>query len=285
MGVLTKPDLATEMATKNAVMDLLLDKRSKLKLGYYAVKNRSADDTTSITSERDASENAFFMSQPWSNARDRCGVAALKTRLSQLLMKISNQEFPHVKADITQKLARSRDQLNSMGPARGDQSSQRLYLGRLATRFQAVAQDAMKGYYTGESIFTEYQDMRLVTRIFTLCEKFSTVFSERGHLDVLEEAELNSAVAERPAQPIPCEYEELGPVLQEEDYKCPRPQRLTLPLRIREIYKSSRGPELGTVRLHRFMSQPKRSAELTRNSLAAQSCLQSSQKRRRNGLR
>jgi hypothetical protein len=167
MGVLTKPDLATEVATKNAVMDLLEGNRSKLKLGYYVVKNRSADDSTSTTFERDEAENAFFMNIPWSRAHDRCGVSALKVRLSQLLMKISNQAFPHVKAEVIQKLASVKEQLDQMGPARGDESAQRLYLGRLANQFQAVTRDAVKGYYAGEKIFRDHPDMRLVTRIST----------------------------------------------------------------------------------------------------------------------
>ncbi|KJZ74385.1 hypothetical protein HIM_06195 [Hirsutella minnesotensis 3608] len=47
MGSFTKPDLATEKATRDAVMDPIAGKRSDLKLGYFVVKNRSADDNTS----------------------------------------------------------------------------------------------------------------------------------------------------------------------------------------------------------------------------------------------
>jgi hypothetical protein len=47
MGVLTKPDLATETATRDTIVDLVMGKRSELKLGYYVVKNRSADDQES----------------------------------------------------------------------------------------------------------------------------------------------------------------------------------------------------------------------------------------------
>lgn len=45
MGVLTKPDLAAEMATRNAVIDLVRGKGSSLNLGYYVVKNRGAVET------------------------------------------------------------------------------------------------------------------------------------------------------------------------------------------------------------------------------------------------
>ncbi|KAF2191277.1 interferon-inducible Mx protein, partial [Zopfia rhizophila CBS 207.26] len=44
MGVLTKPDLVTDIATQDAIKDLILGKWNQLRLGYCVVKNRSADD-------------------------------------------------------------------------------------------------------------------------------------------------------------------------------------------------------------------------------------------------
>ncbi|KJK73963.1 hypothetical protein H634G_10752 [Metarhizium anisopliae BRIP 53293] len=89
MGVLTKPDLATEKATQDAVIDLVKGRRNNLKLGYCVVKNRSADDDTSSMSDRLAAEQAFFMAPPWSSVADRCGVPSLQLRLRELLMEIS----------------------------------------------------------------------------------------------------------------------------------------------------------------------------------------------------
>lgn len=93
MAVLTKPDLATEVATRMAVVDIVLGKGSTLKLGHYVVKNRGADDTTSTLSERDDNERAFFLNPDWSAIRDRCGVANLKVRLHELLVQTSNRDF------------------------------------------------------------------------------------------------------------------------------------------------------------------------------------------------
>jgi hypothetical protein len=44
MGVLTKPDLVTEVASRKAIKDLVLGKGKQLRLGYCVVNNRSADD-------------------------------------------------------------------------------------------------------------------------------------------------------------------------------------------------------------------------------------------------
>jgi len=47
MGVLTKPDLVVEDASREAVKALVLGRGKKLRLGYFIVKNRGADDNTS----------------------------------------------------------------------------------------------------------------------------------------------------------------------------------------------------------------------------------------------
>jgi hypothetical protein len=44
--VLDKPDLTTETATKVAIIDLVTGKRGNLKLGYFVINNRSADDNS-----------------------------------------------------------------------------------------------------------------------------------------------------------------------------------------------------------------------------------------------
>ena len=265
MGVLTKPDLATETATRDAVMDLVLGRRRSLKLGYYLVKNRSADDSTSTFAQRTEAEKAFFMAPPWSSARERCGVAALKDRLRQLLSKISNQELPHVKAEISQRLNSCKAELESMGPARANESSQRLYLGKLATRFHTVAHAALNGHYTSENIFRDEPDLRLITRIIGLCEGFSNTVWARGHShhflddqnDKVEKFfrdETGKAIANIPPGSVgtlggipSSTYPELHDVIPHEDYVCPEPSSDTIMPLIRKIFNSSRGPELGTV--------------------------------------
>jgi hypothetical protein len=136
MGVLTKPDLATEKATQDVAMDLLLGRRNVLKLGYHVVKNRSADDHNSTLPARLADERAFFAARPWSSIPDRCGITALQTRLRELLTLISRKELSPVKLEIEGRLRKRRLELEIMGPARDDSNAQRQCLGKLAARFQ-----------------------------------------------------------------------------------------------------------------------------------------------------
>lgn len=71
MGVLSKPDLATEKAALDAAMDLLLERRRIVfKLGYHVVKNHSADDDDSTLPARLADERAFFAAPPWFSIPD-----------------------------------------------------------------------------------------------------------------------------------------------------------------------------------------------------------------------
>ncbi|EQK99140.1 interferon-induced GTP-binding protein Mx2 [Ophiocordyceps sinensis CO18] len=285
MGVLTKPDLATEAATREAVMDLVLGKRSDLKLGYYVVKNRSADDKTSTLAQRVEGERAFFMAPPWTRVSDRCGIAALKGCLRRLLMKISKVELPHVQREIKERLRKCKADLETMGPARADQNSQRLYLGKLAGRVQAITHSALNGYYAGEDIFSTHPKFKLITRIIHLNEGFANSFWTSGHLQDFEKEQVveneplldddaasdgycddaaSDGSCDDAASDSSCDnasddghdkaergvlreqYPELAGIILAEKYECPQVLMSTIMESIEAVYQSNRGPELGT---------------------------------------
>ncbi|KAF1944725.1 hypothetical protein EJ02DRAFT_76926 [Clathrospora elynae] len=183
MGVLTKAGLATELATQNAIKDLVLGKRNVLRLGYYVVRSSSADDQQSTISDRSAQERAFFGKPAWHEAAasGRCSIGSLKTRLRDLFMSISKKEFPHVKADVANQLGQCRSRLSSMGPSRTEQSYQRMYLGRLGSKFQAVTQCALNGYYDSEATFREVPSLKLITAVTKMNERVANNFWKKGH--------------------------------------------------------------------------------------------------------
>lgn len=289
MGVLTKPDLATEVATRDAVLDLVLGNRSNLKLGYY-VKNRSADDKTSTLADRIQGEKAFFMTPPWTSISERCGIAALKERLRRLLMRISKEELPNVKGEIEERLRKCKASLEAMGPARADQNTQRQYLGHLAGRVQAISQAALNGYYAGEPIFTTNPNFKLITRIIELNERFADNFWTFGHTQTFGNAEpVEGEVLFDDSTFAGCsrsggssghtcdeaedddkadddvrrglepkgKYPELAGILPDEDYHCPAVVDIPIMTSIRSVYQSSRGPELGTVRPQTCLEEKK----------------------------
>ncbi|KAH8884803.1 interferon-induced GTP-binding protein Mx2 [Thozetella sp. PMI_491] len=231
MGVLTKPDLATERVTKNAVVDLLLGKRHDLRLGYTVVKNRSGDDASSSLKDRDRDEK------------------------DELIMDLSKREFVNVKSEISQRLNKTRIELHNMGMARNDPTSQRRYLGALADKFNGIAGFALRADYTEDPIFAERPELRLITRMIELNEVFSNVFCKYGHTREFEDAQSQDNKSKKKigattlSFSVPLgEYSEISdiPGFMSEAFDCPEPYRESLTRHIERIFKEARGPELGT---------------------------------------
>ncbi|KAL2193820.1 interferon-induced GTP-binding protein Mx1 [Corynascus similis CBS 632.67] len=245
MGVLTKPDLATERATQQVIIDLVLGKRNDLKLGYCVVKNRSADDDLSSLQNRNDAEKVFFKSEPWCQLESsgRIGIDALRQRLSGLIQSITRREFPRVRDDIQKKLHATEETLRALGDSRADTMSQRSYLAEVARKFQDIVGDALDAKYTRHQLFKD-PDMRLITRIMESNEAFATKFSMRGHNQHFEKKHDGSAPSGK-GEPGSSPFPELNDILLNHDYVCAKPQHNIMDC-IKEVYRSSRGPELGT---------------------------------------
>ncbi|KAF1921163.1 interferon-induced GTP-binding protein Mx2 [Ampelomyces quisqualis] len=261
MGVLTKPDLVTEKATRDVVKDLIAGKRNKLRLGYSIVKNRSADDQNSGVSERLAQETTFFSKSVWKETANtgRCGIGSLKTRLSDLLLTITKREFPNVKSDIVRRLEQCRGELVGIGPSRTELSSQRVYLGQLGSKFQKITQSALNGYYYGEKVFEQDTTLRLITNITKMNEAFANEVWKKGHkrhmsalADDGGETSYELAKHDTTLETIEerkCKYLELQDIVEEEDYRCSEAKPCDedpIASHIEQIYQDNRGPELGT---------------------------------------
>ncbi|KAK8009437.1 interferon-induced GTP-binding protein mx2 [Apiospora marii] len=254
MGVLTKPDLATEEASKDTIRDLVLGKSSNLKLGYHVVKNRGADDRNSTLSDCLAAEEDFFMGSTWSSIIDHCGITSLKPKLRALLMNVSKQAIPQVKTEIEHNLQACKGKLGAMGPARGDDQAQRLYLTKLASSFQGVTTAALNGYYASHKIFKTDPNLKLITRMMKLNEDFSNTFQDRGHKlcfgsgwvnDDNEDSDMVN-VDNLSLEVLSGTYPELSDILHGESYLCPMPSDSPIMGFIEDVFASSRGPELGT---------------------------------------
>lgn len=262
LGVLTKPDLAVEKATKNVVVDLVLGKRRDLQLGYCVVKNRSADDTDSTADQRNNQERIFFEKSPWNDLpSDRLGIPALKTRIQQLLMDRTRNEFPKVRAELAAKLRENEGLLKDMGESRSTTEQQRIYVGRIAANFTRIKNYGLDAYYTRDEIF-DNEDLKLITRIREINERFGKVLYEKGHARSFA----SDANVDIPGPPSPAiaERDDLYdskatfqiPDLGEDElqdilydpYHCPNPTEEDIMDHLEKKYLTSRGYELGTVR-------------------------------------
>lgn len=270
LGVLTKPDLAVENATKEVVVDLVLGKRRDLQLGYCVVKNRGADDSKSSLTEGRAGEHAFFSQAPWTKLpKDRLGIPALHSRLQQLLMDRTKSEFPLVRKDLDGKLKESKQLLKSLGDPRSTVEQQRMFVGMIANRFMQLKAYGLDNYYSRDKIF-EHLDLRLITRIRNANEAFSQVMHERGHTRIFapKRGEVDGSVESLRGSSddfdlaagrredmyegklgfsVPLDGEDALEDILDEPYRCPFPLDEDIMDHIKHEYLASRGYEIGTV--------------------------------------
>lgn len=127
-------------------------------------------------------------------------------------------------------------------------------MGKLASRFQAVTQAALNGYYAGDKIFKEDANLKLSTKMIKLNEVFSNVFWRRGHQqhftptwDDAGENCFGRSIDDLPFEVPLTKYPELADIIMTDDYECPKPSKGPIMSHIEEVFESSRGPELGTV--------------------------------------
>jgi Dynamin central region/Dynamin family len=184
LGILTKPDLVTEVSARAAVCNVVLGKKKPLALGYYVIRNRGADDDDRF--DQSAVEQ-LFREKPWSDLpKDRLGVQALKARLGELLGQITRREFPGLRKDVQKQLTECRSELDHLGPARQTEQEQRLFLSALGRQFQELVQAALNAHYYSHSAFESTSALRLITHVVNLTEQFNSDFENKAQLRYFE---------------------------------------------------------------------------------------------------
>jgi hypothetical protein len=149
-------------------------------------------------------------------------------------MAITKKELPHVRADVSRKLAILRKQWDDLGPPRKDLGSQRAYVGNSAVKFQALTQAALQGHYDSDRIFDAEPNAKLITTITNLNESFANEFWNNGQkretsndYDDMDDDEsmfkLNDPTEISSSEGLRTQYPELSDVIDLEEYECPEP--------------------------------------------------------------
>ncbi|KAK4100262.1 hypothetical protein N658DRAFT_524846 [Parathielavia hyrcaniae] len=232
VGVLTRADLVKEQAVVQTLLQLV--KGNTLKLGYFLVRNRGADEDT-----------PEYLGWAELVKLGRTGVEALRAELQTLLTELAGRELPKQRAEVEQRLLDCRKRLESIGPARDSSASQRECLVKLASTFERIVRDALDGRYEGDPIFSDKPQLRLATEIIELNEGFSELMSKKGHTWVFDGESGEEDVGG------PLKYDEKTGQVQGSVSSIPELQQLVrenmacfAPLE--ESYRESRGQELGT---------------------------------------
>jgi hypothetical protein len=254
VGVLTKADLVTEQAVIQGLVQLV--NGDTLKLGYFIVRNRGADEDDLDISECQMKEKEKFSEPMWDglSKSGRLGVECLRVELQILLTELAKRELPKQRAEVDQRLSNSRKKLEAMGAPRDDSASQRGCLIKLASQFERIVCDALDGRYEGNKIFQEKPELKLVTEIIDLNEGFSDLMWKKGHTWMFSSKSNSSPVVglseyEKKADAVLASVSAIPELQQLVSSNNPRPAPSDEPImdNIARYYKESRGPELGTV--------------------------------------
>ena len=183
-----------------------------------------------------------------------------------------------VKSDINKRLNERKKQLNSLGPCRETREQQHEYLLNLATRYQSTAFLALTAHYGADDLFDDDPHLKLATAVVDRNEIFADDVWKLGHTmafsqdiessdheDPVEEIEDHDAEAsikgteEDDADDDDAEdADEQSPRIRHtgpepdlddilhDDRKLPTPKSTGIMTWLENVYKGSRGFELGT---------------------------------------
>lgn len=185
VGIITKPDLLNEGSEKRIALLAKNQDTTKLKLGYFLLKNPTPMELAAgiSTEQRQRNETQYFQSSPWKEtllSMDRVGVLALREYLQSLLDQHIERELPKVREEIKILMGKTEQDMTSLGEARPSIGHLRMFLSRLATHFHNLATSALNGtYHEADSVFFGGLDGDdHSTRLRALVHRLNTSFSD-----------------------------------------------------------------------------------------------------------
>ncbi|KAL8908438.1 MAG: hypothetical protein Q9171_005457 [Xanthocarpia ochracea] len=253
LGVLTKPDLVDKGA-EDHVVRLVQGTSHSLSLGWCMVKNPGQQDLQRGDDfDRHASEEAFFRKEAiWSKLdKDKVGVRSLRIRLAELLTGIVRKEFSHVRMDVVQQLQLNEKALKGMGPSRESKERQQRYLLDIADRYQTMTTQALEAHYYSDDAFDSRSSLKLATIVVERNEIFSNDIWRHGHTMKFTQGatgDEDDSDAESEEGMIDTRYRQHPDELSELLYNTSisaAPKEGIMDW-IEEVYKGSRGFEIGT---------------------------------------
>ena len=185
VGVITKPDLINVGTEKRIALLAKNQDTTKLKLGFFLVKNPTPSEMTCgmTVDQRQRNEERYFQSSPWKEQSlnmDRVGIKALRGYLQSLLDKHIERELPKVREDIRNLIQSVQQDLAAMGENRPTAGHIRMYLSRLAMQFHNLTTSALNGtYHETDAMFFGVSDEECSSRrLRALVHQLNNAFAE-----------------------------------------------------------------------------------------------------------
>ena len=140
---------------------------------------------------RDASEASFFSRGAYRKLpQSSKGIAALRSRLSQLLYSHLKSELPNLRRELDSKHTQTMEDLERLGEKRSSASEQRRFLMRISRDYQNIVQSAVEGHYerdffvaidTSEDPYHATNMRRLRAAVQHLNLQFASQMRQFGH--------------------------------------------------------------------------------------------------------
>ncbi|KAI0243790.1 hypothetical protein L0F63_000214 [Massospora cicadina] len=122
IGVLTKPD-TIEAGCHDTWFQVLNNRRYKLKLGYYIIKNptkQELDEKVTFKEAREREKIFFKVNSPWNtasaSAKERMGVDRLSEALSIRLTELIEESLPSMREKVNELLDIAQKELAALPP-------------------------------------------------------------------------------------------------------------------------------------------------------------------------
>jgi hypothetical protein len=186
VGIITKPDLINEGSEKRIALLAKNQDTTKLKLGYFLLKNPSPFELESQVDaqNRESREHSFFQTSPWKEQnldKYRTGISALRSFLQKLLDRHIEHELPRVREEMETLAISVEQKLNHLGEERTELTDMRLFLSRLAMKFHSITIAALSGdYHDTDPDFFPHSVMssdREVNRLRAMVHQLNMEFS------------------------------------------------------------------------------------------------------------
>ncbi|KAJ3227335.1 hypothetical protein HDU81_006766 [Chytriomyces hyalinus] len=187
IAIITKPD-AIDPGAEQSVLDLLMNKKKALRLGYHAVRCRGKqhhDDKMTIPEGLDMERDFFMKHKVWKSvAPTYLGCERLTEKLVKVLRNIITDSLPIVLKEIMEKLLKCEDSLEQLGCGMNSVQSRRQYYSRFVAAALQLMKDALQRDYA-DKFFASAVDSD--NRAKAIIRKHDTKFQQEVESTLFED--------------------------------------------------------------------------------------------------